>query len=247
MIRLGLNRVLKSLFKAKKFILRWLSRKKKEIGQMKICRTNADFEGNVTYYYALRNDKLIYVFKDNPSAKNGANRMTDFIKALPFNANLDLSVLDEVIAETIKNKGVSKESLSKLSPPEQITEKPYLKGKTYLITIEEGGQAFLDDSRKAKNTSEIGSILKVECGKGSLIGNYNANGQQVPAYTSNCKVTVIDYTIPAVIAKKFFANATIPSSMNFGATDGKIDSGKEVIAPIPFGDIKKWIDSLPNN
>lgn len=216
----------------------------KEIGQMKICRTNADFEGNATYYYVLRKDNLISIITDNPSAKGG-DITVDFIKALPTSANLDLSLLDEITAETAKNKGVSKESLSKLSPPEQITEKPYFKGKVYEISTEEN--KFIGDDLKAKNTSEIGSILKVECGKGSQIGNYNAGGQMVPAYTSNCKVTVIDYTIPAIIAKKFFANATIPSSMTFGTKDGKIDSTKEVIAPIPFGDIKKFIDSLPNN
>lgn len=217
----------------------------KEVGQMKICRTDPDFEGNSTYYYALRKDNLVSIFKDNPSATDGLNRIADFIKALPLNANLDFSVLDEVITEAAKNKGISKESLSKLSPPEQITEKPYFKGKVYEISTEEN--KFIGDDLKPKNTSEIGSILKVECGKGSQIGNYNANGQMVPAYTSNCKVTIIDYTIPAVIAKKFFANASIPSSMTFGTKDGKIDSGKEVVAPIPFGDIKKFIDSLPRN
>lgn len=216
----------------------------KEVGQMKICRTDADFEGNSNYFYALRKDNLISVIVDNPSAKGG-ERTLDFVKSLPTNSNLDLAVLDEVTAEIAKNKGISKESLSKLAPPEQITEKPYFKGKVYEISSEES--KFIGDDLKPKNTSEIGSILKVECGKGSQIGNYNANGQMVPAYTSNCKVTIIDYTIPAVIAKKFFANATIPSSMSFSTKDGKIDSGKEVVAPIPFGDIQKWIDSLPRN
>ncbi|HQU84234.1 MAG TPA: hypothetical protein PKY59_13950 [Pyrinomonadaceae bacterium] len=216
----------------------------KEIGNIKICRTEPDFEGKSAYFYALRKDNVVSVFKDSPSAED-ANRIADFIKNLPLNTDLDLSFIDEIVAEAAKNKGVSKESLSNLAPPEQIAEKPYLKGKVYEISTEEN--KFIGDDLKAKNTSEIGSILKVSCGKGSLIGNYNADGQTVPAYTSNCKVTVIDYTIPAVIAKQFFANATIPNSMTFGTKDGKIESGKEVIAPIPFGDIKKWVDSLPKN
>lgn len=217
----------------------------KEVGKIKICRANPDFEGNGNYYFGFQKANRTYTVK-NIHYQQNFEAIANFIKNLPaISGDLDFAFLDEVSADIAKNKGVSKESLSKLAPPEQITEKPYLKGKVYEISTEEN--KFIDDDLKAKNTREIGTILKVECGKGSQIGNYNADGQTVPAYTSNCKVTIIDYTIPAVIAKKFFANATIPSSMTFGTKDGKIDSGKEVVAPVPWGDIKTWIAGLPKN
>lgn len=220
----------------------------KEIGKAKVCRTDPGFDGQASYYFGIQKGSRTYTIDGSnqivgKSVVQNTEKIAGFIKNLPtLSSDLEFSFLDEVTADIAKNKGVSIDELEKLSPPEQLAAEPYLKGKVYQIKSADGD--FVNNDLRAKITAEIGTVLKVECKRSFSIGNYTAEGQSVPAYANACDVTVIDYTIPAVIAKKSFVNSQLPTSMTFGTTDGKITKN-EVVARAPTGEIQKWLDGLP--
>lgn len=215
----------------------------KEIGQLLVCKSKDDFWGKADYVFTLRKgSQTLTTIKAHPLTKQ--SEIIEFLKVLPITKDFDLSTLDGVKAEIEKTQTITEDSLKNLAPPVQLAEKPYLKGKVYEIAME--GTRVIDDELKAKSAAEIGTIVKVDCNRSFKIGDYNASGQFVPAYARSCKVKIIDYAIPAVIAEKDFINSNIPTAMTFGTKDGKV-ANDSVDAPAPVGEMEKWIDSLPRN
>jgi hypothetical protein len=212
----------------------------KEVGQILVCKSGGEYFSKADYEITVLNGRQTFTARGD--YQTSIDKVAGFLKQNPNLKDLDWSGFDTLITEIQNQKQISKDELAKLSPPEQLTETPYIKGKIFQSTAVQGG--FFKGDMIAKNAEELGTIVKVDCKKSFKIGNYNADGQSVPAYASECNITLIDYTIPAVIAKKSFINSEMATSMTFGTKDGKITKD-EVVAAEPRGEVQKWLDGLP--
>jgi hypothetical protein len=96
---------------------------------------------------------------------------------------------------------------------------------------------------------EIGSIVKVDCGKGASIGQYvlKDKGTKIPAFSSFCKVSIIDNTIPAVIAQKTFTNSTMVDNYitDVDKKGNLYNYNKEYVASFPTSEIADFLGKLP--
>jgi hypothetical protein len=63
-------------------------------------------------------------------------------------------------------------------------------------------------------------------------------GDKIPSYGWKCEITVIDRTIPAIVGRKNFETEKKEREMVSEKT-------KEIRLTPPFGEIKKYLDSLP--
>ena len=222
----------------------------KEIGAITICRSAESGKeksvlGGFQYSLGVSNDKQTFGLRTY--SKNVNADMIEFFKALPINSQVDLAVLDELLASK-PDKSITADELQKMSPPVKAAAKPYLKGK--IVVVESAslstGNYITDELKRATAPDEIGSIVQISCEKGKKIGDYMVKGEIVPAYGSTCKVAVIDNTIPAIIAQKTFTNRELPKTTTFTSLNGQLTS-QEYVAPYPIGEIKTYIQSLPKN
>lgn len=236
----------------------------KEVGLMTIClkpSSKVSYEnkglGDYDYVYSFSNGNRTYTPK--PVGADKAADVAEFIKALPFNSEVDLSMLDS-LASPNNAKALTDEDMFKNLPPVKLAAKPYLKGKilvlqqkplknkesaTYISNVTD--YYITDADQQAIFPGEIGSIVRIDCKKGNKVGVYSAGaGVQVPAFGSICELIVIDNSIPAIIAKKTFTNNDL-ADMTMLDTDKKGElTDKEYIVPYPQGEIKSFIAaSLP--
>jgi hypothetical protein len=183
------------------------------VGAMAVCFSNMPASsygdnglGDYQYAFGLSNDNRTYTVK--PLKENPA-LVAEFVKALPFNSGVDLSLLDAFVRAKAE------------------------KQSTY---------------RHALLASDVGSIVRVDCKRSKKVGTYSAGeGASIPAYGSTCEVIVIDNTMPAVIAKKTFANVDMADVQLVDADkSGKVNA-KEYVLPKPIGEIKDFIKALPTN
>ncbi len=221
-----------------------------EIGAITICRglergQEKSILGGFQYSLGVSNDKQTIGLRTY--SKNVNSEMIEFFKSLPINAQIDLAVLDELLASK-PDRSTTAVELQKMSPAVKAAAKPYLKGK--IVVVESAslntGNYITDESKRAGAPDEIGSIVQISCEKSKKIGDYMVKGEIVPAYGSSCKVSVIDNTIPAIIVQKTFTNRELPKTTNFTTLNGQLTS-QEYVAPYPFGEIKTYIQSLPKN
>jgi hypothetical protein len=236
------------------------------VGKMTICRVN-DYSGksspnsiNGGFNYSLafninNQNHHAYVYNpSNTSTLEQTDKLVAFVKTLPAASQVDLSMLD-LITSSYAGKGITVDKLSAISPPVKLASAPYLKGKTAVVatgTISDGvatEQYIKDSERQALLMEEIGSIVKVECGKGSRIGEYLVKEKniKIPAFSSVCKVSIIDNTIPALIAQKTFTNSVLLDNMTVNVDkNGKLeDYEKEYVAYSPTGEIADFLQKLP--
>ncbi len=229
----------------------------KQVGRIKITREaplGRNGIGGYLYRIALNINSYTYSLK--PSGKNINKDLAEFIKSLPLNSEIDLSVLDKTI-ESNSNDEITFEELYKISPPVKLSAKPYLKGKIIIVEQKpfnnKSGETFItdetdyyigDNSLYAKLPSEIGSIIKLDCAKGNRLGDYidKRTGAKFPIFSSVCKVSVIDNSIPAVIAQRTFVNTSVDLEKKF---QGSLEDF-EYIAPDSIK-ITEFIESLPIN
>lgn len=221
----------------------------KEVGSMMICRDKVSSSGSSSlggfkYSFAFSNENRTYQPKGSgvPTLE-----IIEFTKALPFTADLDLAVLDELIS-TNPDKTVNLQELQKITPPVKLAAKPYLKGKTVVTESSSisTGSFITDEKKRATTPDEINSIVQITCEKGKKIGDYIVKGMTVPAYGSTCKVNVIDNTIPAIIAQKSFTNSSLPQTTMFTTRNGVLTS-YEYVAPYPNEAVKKFVQGLPSS
>lgn len=236
----------------------------KKVGKITICRINDSSpnspnaaNGGFNYSVGFNIDNQnyhAYVYTTNLWTPQMTDKFVSFVKALPAASQVDLSMLD-MITTSFAGKGVTVEKVSAISPPVKTAPAPYLKGKTAVVTTgtySDGvtTEEFIKDSeRQANMMEEVGSIVKVECAKGSRIGQYLVQEKniKIPAFSSVCKATIIDNTIPAVIAQKTFTNSTLVDTTTVNVDkNGKLyDYDKEFVAYFPTGEIADFLQKLP--
>ncbi len=227
----------------------------KAVGTIKIYRESAP-ERNVMggFIYRVSMNVNNYTYSLKPSSKNLNKDLVDFVKSLPLNSEIDFSILDKEIAGK-PNDEITFEELFSISPPVKLAAKPYIKGKVMIVERKpfnnKSGETFfsdetdyyIDDSTTHANSrSEIGTLIKLDCAKGNKIGEYIVyqTGAKVPIYSSVCKVSVIDNSIPAIIAEKTFVNSEVDKEKR---VTGSISENFEYIAP-DSNKISSYIYSL---
>jgi hypothetical protein len=139
---------------------------------------------------------------------------------------------------------LDKESeLAKLTPPLKLDPKAMIKGKVLVVGNLNTKHGRVDDGisslRKAESLEELETLIQVDCSKGRFLSNYEKG---VKGYASVCKVSLIDYRTPAVIAQKTFTNTEREEVIR------ELDvRDNEYVAPHPVGDIRNYIDSFQVN
>jgi hypothetical protein len=237
----------------------------KNVGKLTICRTNDNsgnshnavgggFNYSAAFNVDNQNHQVGFANFSNNWTPQTTDKFVAFVKALPAAAQLDLSALD-LITTSFAGKGVTADKLSAVSPPVKLASAPYLKGKTAVIstgTFSDGvttDEYIKDAAAQANLMEEVGSIVKVECGKGSSIGQYvvKEKGTKIPAFSSFCKATIIDNTIPAVIAQKTFTNSVMLDNIMVDADKkGNLyDYSKEYVAYMPTAEVAVFLQKLP--
>jgi hypothetical protein len=231
-----------------------------EIGNILICREAVkDTYKNIVKGYkfkiTLANDKN-YLLLD--ATTGGVADLIEFAQALPLNSPVDFTPLklDELIAEN-PLAGSLPEDLLKLNPPVKLAKEPYLKGKILIIEkifsqysgidptpsfVKNPETYGLTKEMMTESINQAGTVIQIVCQKGKKIGDYvtkDAEKKRFPAFASDCTVSVIDQTIPAIIARKnFVGNSLLFEEETFTL------SKTEVIAPTPT-EIDDFIKKLP--
>lgn len=222
----------------------------KAVGTMSICRQlkedNLSGEKNYVYSFIFSNENRLIRIEPLIAANVD---LIEFTKALPFNSQVDLSMIDSL--SSLENLDGLK--LMSLSPPVKTTKEPYLKGKTVVVDMSgvQTGNYIADSNKRAEIVNEMQSLIQIRCAKGDRIGQYELieTKEIVPAYGSQCKVTVIDHTIPAIITEKTFFNKELPPYRTFYQSLDPKRIGKEKLeyaAPFPQEEVKNFITGLPN-
>ncbi|HEX8246606.1 MAG TPA: hypothetical protein VF599_00350 [Pyrinomonadaceae bacterium] len=237
----------------------------KSVGKITICRindsspnspnaANGGFNYSVAFNIGNQNHHA-YLSTTNLWTPQKTDNFVAFVKTLPAASQVDMSLLD-MITTSFAGKGVTVEKISAISPPVKTASAPYLKGKTTVVvsgtTYSDGvkTEEYIQDSEQQANLmEEVGSIVKVECTKGSLIGQYLVKEKniKIPAYSSVCKAMIIDNSIPAVIAQKSFTNSLLMDNTTVNVDkDGKLkDYDKEYVASFPTNDVAQFLQKLP--
>ena len=130
--------------------------------------------------------------------------------------------------------------LAKLTPPLKLDPKAMIKGKVFVVGNLSTKNGRADDGisslRKADSLEELETLIQVDCSKGRFLSNYEKG---VKGYASDCKVSVIDYRAPAIIAQKTFTNTQREEVIR------ELDvRNNEYVSPHPVGDIRNYIDSF---
>jgi hypothetical protein len=165
----------------------------------------------------------------NPSTNSANTTNTNSAPARPAR--------DEVKYKALLDK---KEELSKLNPPLNLDPKAIIKGKVLVVGNVDYKNGHVDDGisslRKAESLEELETLIQVNCSKGRFLSNYEKG---VKGYASDCKVSVIDYRTPAIIAQKSFSNTEREEVIR-----ERDVRNNEYVTPQPVGDIRSYIDSF---
>ncbi len=235
----------------------------KEIGKILICREAVkdsfqDTVGNYKYKITLSNDKN-YIYLDG--LKSSLADLTNFAETLPLNSQVDFTALNlQALIAANSSTGTSADELIKLNPPVRLAKEPYIKGKVLIASQTFSGVSASENSdgvivfdkrvekyglaqdSVADSYNEAETIIQIACSKGERLGDYvtkDAAQKKFPAYASNCKISVIDKTIPAIIAQKNFVGTFLSAEENFNERD------KTFRAPPPYLEIGTFIKTLP--
>jgi hypothetical protein len=94
----------------------------------------------------------------------------------------------------------------------------------------------------AVKPDEIETVILKTCDKGKQIGQYAmSDGKKILAFALDCKVSIIDYRIPAIVAEKKF-----PSKGMYDDIMTKKNT-KEWIAGEPSTEINAYIKNFPRD
>jgi hypothetical protein len=159
--------------------------------------------------------------------------------------------------ENLKAKA---KEIAEASFPLKLDSKAKLKGKILLIArsefhsvgikgIDYNGDDYyqldldtfgLKKENLAVKPEEIETVILKTCDKGKQIGQYAmSDGKKIPAFALDCKVSIIDYQIPAIVAeKKFPSNGMYDDILTSNTT-------KEWVAGEPSTEINAYIKNFP--
>jgi hypothetical protein len=232
----------------------------KDVGKILVCRDTIkdpykDTVGNYKYKITFANDKN-YVLLDGKSGKLAD--LVEFAQALPANSQVDFAALNlNALANENSTSGASADEVAAFKAPGKIAKEPYLKGKvlivsqTYFGKIGGDGSYIFDKQPEsygltkdsiAETLSQADTLIQILCTKGERIGDYvtaDADKKKFPAFASKCNVSVVDKTIPAVIAQKSFIGSSLAENESFTTTE------KEFRAPPPTSEIQEYIKKMP--
>ncbi len=116
--------------------------------------------------------------------------------------------------------------LVKLSPPVNLNQNAIIKGKVAIVENGLSGRAEakgfdpykkefnqldlhdygLTEHRMAAKPDEIDTLIQILCEKGKSVAFYRSGNSVTEAFANVCKVSIIDYRQPVVIAQKTFTN-----------------------------------------
>ena len=235
----------------------------KEIGNILICREpNISASSEITgdrfnMTLANGNDYLLFDTK-----LGGLADLVEFAQALPANSQIDFTALklDELIAAN-PSAIYSREKL-KNNPPLKLVEKPYLTGKILIVeqspnnynggigtpTISTSNEIYgLTKEMMTGSISQAGTVVKVVCQKGKKIDDYvtkDAEKIKFPVYAVDCTVSIIDQSIPAIIAQKNFVGDSLMDTESF-MQYGKSTEKKEFFAFLPYEKIADFLKKMP--
>ncbi len=235
----------------------------KEIGRILICReavkdTYKDTVGNYKYTITLSNDKS-YIYLNG--RESSLADLTNFAETLPLNSQVDFTALNlQALVAANSSTSASADELIRLNPPVKLAKEPYIKGKVLIasqtfsgISSSENSDGIIFFDKRfekygltqdlvADSYNEAETVIQIACSKGERLGDYvtkDAMQKKFPAYASNCKISVIDKTIPAIIAQKNLVGTYLSEEEKFNDLD------KAVRASPPYVEIGTFIKNLP--
>lgn len=189
----------------------------------------------------------------------GAKRTND-TQNFNSNTNLSTNASPTTAKLDVKNLKDKAKELADKSTPVKLDAKAKIRNKVLVIDKSESGTVELkgfnytgDDYSEpdlnefnlkkedlAVKEDEIKTIILKTCDKGKQLGQYSlTDGRKIPAYAVNCKVSIIDYQLPAIVAQKSFYSKNLAESIN--ATKYTT----EWTAAPPYGDISDYITRFP--
>ena len=144
------------------------------------------------------------------------------------------------------------EEFSRIPPREQLTDRPYIRGRALIITkkqvppvtlIEDpvawgadNAEGLMAEAPEQVETVVVLNYSREEAGTYQITG---AKGE-VGAYREICELTLIDPSIPAVIHRKTFRASDPPAAKS-------IDVGRQaiVVTAVDLTTVRKYITDLP--
>lgn len=134
-------------------------------------------------------------------------------------------------------------------PPSQakITKHPYITGKVLVLSRDDSKDKYTDESPYdlssanllAKSPDDLGTIILLNYRR-VFVGNYiTDSGKTVPGYTWRCEMTVIDNTIPAVIARRTFKGPSLEREVMIREYEYEIEGDR------PDSEIYEYLAGLP--
>lgn len=233
----------------------------KKIGKLRICRQAIDkiftVVGDYQYSIRLLNGNT---FVSTTALKGSFADLAKFAESLPFNSEVDLKDVQELIS-TNTSTGMPAQDLMKLDLPVKLAGEPYRKGKFLIVREAPFTKSQTEESQKvamfvtpsdydlpkedfARSYEEAETIFRIACSKGAKLAYYVPKDkdllqQKFPAYSVNCRLSLIDKTIPAIIAQQDLIGTDILENQTFFPND------KEVRAREPVEKIKAFIKQLP--
>lgn len=235
----------------------------RELGSVTICRGEVkgayeDLFGNYEYTIVFNHDNQMAVIGDRTNSSATSKRVSlseliSFMRALPDTAQFDFAALNlDAVEGAGSSEVASAKEVAALSPPLKLEKAPYLKGKVLIVQSDKGVVLFtrspevfgLSKERVAHSPGDAQTVVQVACEKGESVGNYitkDAAKRKIPVYALRCKISIIDKTIPAVIAQKTIVNKDV-SFIAREKTFTEFD--QEHVLGIPYTEIKEYLTSL---
>lgn len=117
------------------------------------------------------------------------------------------------LKEATEKLNAAADDLAKLPPKEQLISEPYIKGKLVMVRQSPKGSFYVDSfdsggfgDAYAQTAEEVQTVALLVCQR-TQKGTYRTNEnppRELPAYATDCDVTLVDRSIPAVIFKRRF-------------------------------------------
>jgi len=160
-------------------------------------------------------------------------------------------------SELITNLEASADSWAKLAPKLQLVNDPYIKGKLVVVyrRADDINEIHENDvvgfgELQAQSPEEVQTVVQTDCfqvRRGSYV-TQDQEKKEIPAYISECEITLIDLSQPAIIFRKKFENTKLAEEISSTSVDWEtIKRKNKVVAPEPQAQIRDFLLSLPRS